>query len=507
MRRVVSLWLPTWPTDRLRRMRSDAVLPVEAPLVTRAHDGRRLAVAAANRTALALGLRPGMPLAHAQAMVPGLEVAPADPAADAAALGDLAAWCLRYAPLTALDPPDGIWIDTTGCAHLHSGEAALLGDLVARLGRAGIAARAALADTPGAAWAMARHAEAPLTMVPPGGQADAVVLLPVAALRLPAGTVQGLQRLGLDLVGQLVSTPRAPLARRFGTAVLRRLDQALGHAPEPIAPVVPPDAVQQAFAFPEPLLTAAALRIVIDRLAEAVCADLARAGLGARRLELIFERMDDRAQVVRLGTARPSRDPRHLARLLGERLETVEPGFGVAAMRLVVALAEPLGAMQAAVPLGNAAAVEADLAPLVDRLAARFGEARVFRVLPVESDVPERSVQRAAPFAASRSRAWPSDLPRPVRLLVPPEPVEAVSALPDHPPAVFTWRRMRHRVRRADGPERIAGEWWRRDGEWRAVRDYWAVEDEAGQRFWLYRRGDGIDPATGDLAWFLHGLF
>ena len=346
-----------------------------------------------------------------------------------------------------------------------------------------------------------------MTVVPSGGQADAIALLPVAALRLPGETARGLQRLGLDLVGQLVSTPRAPLARRFGAAVLRRLDQALGHAPEPIAPVVPPDAVQHALAFAEPLLTAAALRIAIDRLAEAVCAALTRAGLGARRLDLLFERVDDLAQVVRLGTARPSRDPRHLARLLGERLETVEPGFGVAAMRLVVTLAEPLGAVQAAVPLGDAAAAEADLAPLVDRLAARFSGARVFRVLPVESDVPERAVQRAAPFATTRIRPWPSDLPRPVRLLVPPQPVEAVSALPDHPPAAFTWRRIRHRVRRADGPERITGEWWRRDGEWRAVRDYWAVEDEAGQRFWLYRRGDGADPVTGDLAWFLHGLF
>jgi protein ImuB len=176
-------------------------------------------------------------------------------------------------------------------------------------------------------------------------------------------------------------------------------------------------------------------------------------------------------------------------------------------MRLMVALAEPLGAVQAAVPLADTAAAETDLASVVDRLAARFGGARVFRVLPVESDVPERSVQRAAPFAAARISAWPLGLPRPVRLLVPPQPVEAVSALPDHPPAAFTWRRVRHRVRRADGPERIAGEWWRRDGEWRAVRDYWAVENAAGQRFWLFRRGDGVDPATGDLAWFLHGLF
>ena len=506
MRRVVSLWLPTWPTDRLRRGRG-TVLPVEAPLVTRAHDGRRLVVAAANRAAQALGLRPGMPLAHAQAMVPGLEVAAADPEGDADALADLAAWCLRYSPLTAPDPPDGLWIDVTGCAHLHGGEEAMLKDLVGRLGRSGVAAQAAVADTPGAAWALVRHVSEPISVVPSAGQADAIALLPVAALRLPSETVASLRRLGLDLVGQLVSTPRGPLARRFGVEALRRLDQALGRAPEPITPVVPPEAVQHSLAFPEPLLTADALRFALDRLAEAVCVGLERAGLGARRLDLLFERVDEATKVLRAGMARPTRDARHLARLLGERLEEVDPGFGVASMRLVVVLAEPLAPAQATTSLGSHDAAEVDIAPLVDRLTARFGAGRVFRAVPVESDVPERSVWRAQPLADVGRAAWPPGLRRPVRLIAPPQPVQVLSVLPDQPPAAFTWRRVRHRVRRADGPERIAGEWWRRDGERRAVRDYWAVENEEGRRFWLYRRGDGTDAATGDLAWFLHGIF
>ncbi|MCS6930740.1 MAG: DNA polymerase Y family protein [Acetobacteraceae bacterium] len=513
MRRVVSLWLPSWPTDRLRRSRDGrspeghGAPPDEAPLVTQGHDGRRMAVAAANPAALRLGLRPGMALAQARSMVPGLRIVPADPEGDARALRDLAVWCLRYSPLTAADPPDGIWIDATGCAHLQGGEAALLADMLERLRRAGIAARAALADTPGAAAALARHGETPATIVPPGGQAEALAPLPVAALRLPAEMEQGLRRLGFERIGQLVAAPRPPLARRFGATLTRRLDQALGHAPEPITPVVPPEAVQEALAFPEPLLTAPALRTAIERLAAGVCAALARRCLGARRLALLFERVDNRAQVIRLGTARPSREPGHLARLLGERLDTVDPGFGIGAMRLIVTLAEPFAAEQGSVPLPDAAAPGPDLAPLVDRLVARFGEGRVFRIEPVESDVPERSAERTAPLARPVRRCWPPHLPRPVRLLTPPQPVEAVSALPDSPPAAFTWRRTRHRVRRADGPERIAGEWWRRDAEWRALRDYWVVEDEAGQRFWLYRRGDGSDPATGDLSWFLHGMF
>ncbi|WP_120010002.1 Y-family DNA polymerase [Teichococcus vastitatis] len=514
MRRVVSLFLPFWPTDRLRRRRAVSTgaphqgeRPLEAPLVTRRQEGNRQVIAAANRAALALGLRPGMALSHAQAMLPGLEVAEADPEGDAAALGELAAWCLRWSPLTAAAPPDGLWIDASGCAHLHGGENSLLAAIVTCLERAGIAARASIADTPGAAWAIARHSTRPTAIIGPGEQRDALALLPVAALRIDAGTVAGLRRLGIDLVGQLLSMPRGPLARRFGGEVLRRLDQATGHEDEPLAPVLPPDAAQHAAVFLEPLLTATALGIAVERLAAPVCALLEAGGLGARQLDLIFERVDDAVQIVRAGTSRPSRDANHLSRLLKERLEGVEPGFGVSAMRLVVTLAEPILPIQLRSSLAQDEGQEVDLAPLVDRLASRFGEERVFRIIPRESDVPERAIQLGAPGAAAGATPWPPDLRRPVRLLNPPQPVEALSALPDHPPALFTWRRVRHRVRRADGPERIAGEWWRRTGEVAAVRDYWAVEDEDGNRFWLFRRGDGVDPATGDLSWFLHGIF
>jgi protein ImuB len=515
MRRVVSLFLPTWPTDRLRRRQAASAggrpptdpPPLEAPLVTRMHDGNRQVIAAANRAAVALGLRPGMALSHAQAMVPGLAVAEADPDGDAAALHDLAAWCLRWSPLTSATPPDGLWIDATGCAHLHGGEDSLLEAIVAPLERSGIAARAAIADTPGAAWAIARYSTRPTTIVAPGEQMDALALLPVAALRVDGGTVTSLRRLGIDLVGQILSMPRGPLARRFGGDLLRRLDQALGREDEPITPVLPPDAAQHAVSFLEPLLTATALAIAVERLVAPVCAQLEASGLGARQLDLLFERVDDAVQVVRIGTSRPSRDAHHLGRLLKERLESVEPGFGVSAMRLVVTLAEPILPTQVRSSLHGDDDQGIDLAPLVDRLASRFGENRVFSVLPRESDVPERAIAVGFPMAAETAANWPKDLRRPVRLLHPPQPVEALSALPDHPPAIFTWRRTRHRVRRADGPERIAGEWWRRTSEVAAVRDYWAVEDDDGNRFWLFRRGDGADPATGDLSWFLHGIF
>ncbi len=450
---------------------------------------------AADAAAQAAGLRPGMALAHARAMLPDLLVMEAQLEADDAALRKLAGWCLRYAPLVATDPPDGVWIDVTGAAHLHGGEAALLADLRRRLRRAGYASRAAIAATPGAAYALARYGE-------PGSEdLDA---LPVESLRLPPELLPALRRLGLERVGQLAGAARGPLARRFGVDLLRRLDQMLGRVAEPIAPMLPPALLSRRLAFAEPLLTAEAFAAVVPLLAGGVCAALERAGQGARRLDLLFERVDGDWQAVRVGTARPSRDPAHLARLLLARLEGVDPGLGVEAMRLAVPLAERLAYAQTAT---DGAASEASVAELVDRLTGRLGTARVWRAAAVESDIPERSVRRVPPLAPPTRALWPASLPRPSRLLHPPQPIEALALLPDHAPAQFTWRRLRHRVRRADGPERVFGEWWRSDAELAAVRDYFRVEDEAGRRFWLYRQGDGVDPATGDHSWFLHGMF
>jgi len=500
-----------------------------------------MVVAAVDAAAAALGLRAGMPLAQAQALVPGLEAGmhPAEPEADAAALGRLAAWCLRYAPLSAADAPDGIWLDVTGCAHLHGGETKLLRDLVGRLAAQGIAAHAAVADTPGAAHAIARNASpspcgrglgggggrrvalpAPspqphptrggggsIVVVPIGETPATLAPLPIEALRLPPGIADGLRLLGFETVAQLAATPRAPLTRRFGPQVATRLDQALGTVFEPITPVFPPDLLQARLGFVEPLLTAEAFTAVIARLTGTVCTAMEQAGQGARRLDLLFERVDGSIQCLRIGTARPSRDARHLARLLGEKLERVDPGLGVEAMRLVVPLAENLAYAQASASLSEAEPADQDVSALVDRLENRLGAARVWRAEAVESDVPERSVIRMPALGPPRRGTWPAYLPRPVRLLDPPQPVDAMALLPDQAPVAFTWRRVRHRVRRADGPERIAGEWWKRAGEMRSVRDYFQVEDEEGRRFWLFRRGDGEDAATGDLRWFLHGFF
>ena len=428
--------------------------------------------------------------------------------------------CLHYAPLAAPDPPDGLWIDVTGSTHLHGGETKLLRDLTRQLNHQGLTACTALADTPAVAHAMARFGGG--GVVPPG--AAVMAGFPIEALRLPPDLLADLRLLGFERVGPLAVAARAPLVRRFGALLASRLDQAAGTIFEPIVPAVPPALIQARLTFVDPLLTGEAFATVIVRLMDTVCGDLERAGQGARRLDLLFERVDGSMQAIRIGTARPVRDAHHLGRMLNERLERIDPGLGVEAMHLIAAATDPLDFVQTASSLVGEA--PPDIAKLVDRLTNRLGEAQVYRIAPVESDVPERSQRRVAahspvahslvarsfvahsPVAGSRlAGRWPADLPRPVRLLNPPQPIDAMALLPDHPPVAFTWRRVRHLVRHADGPERIAGEWWKRDREWISVRDYFRVEDEDGRRFWLFRRGNGSDADTGDMRWFLHGVF
>ncbi|KRE13858.1 nucleotidyltransferase [Bosea sp. Root381] len=506
MARVVSVFLPSWSIDRFRRKAGDAAPRAEVPLVLIGRDGGRRQVAAANAVALAAGLRVGMPAAKAQALVPGLSLLDADPAADEDELVRLAAWLLgRIAPVVATDPPDGIVIDTTGADHLHGGEAAMLEGIVGRLALSGIAARAAIAETWGAAHALARHVAAP-TLVASQGEAMARMgPLPLECLRIPAILARDLRVLGFATVGDLADRPRAPLALRFGPELGRRLNEALGRLPEPIVAIRPPDMIEVRRAFAEPIGAAETIARNIGKLVVALCGRLEAAGLGGRRLDLACHRVDGGVQAIRIGLARPVRDAKRLTRLLCDRIETIEPGFGIEIMTLAAVLAEPLEERQLAGGLMQEA--EPDISGLIDTLTNRVGERAVYRFAAVASDVPERSVARVPALALETGAIWPDHWPRPARLLPRPEPVETLALLPDHPPASFTWRGIRRRVKRADGPERVCGEWWKREAELAAVRDYFRVEDEAGERFWLYRAGDGEDAATGSHRWFLHGVF
>lgn len=497
----------------------------EPPLVTTHKIGPRVEVAAVNPAARSLGLAPGMALTMARAQVPGLEVRNADPEGDAADLRALAELLARrWAPTIMISDADGLFIDLTGVAHLHGGEARFARSLLRLLARHGITARIAIADTAGAAWAIARFGPStPALVVAPGRQADAVTALPVAALRLDPTSLELLARLGVDRIEQLLAMPRAPLVRRFGRSIVDQLNRAIGRAPEPFDPVVLPSRISVEQRFAEPIATPEAIEHWLRGLVARLCRSLGEAGEGARAIELVAARVDGVPQRLRLGFARATRDPAHITRLALRRIEEIEPGYGIDAIVLHVRRAETLGPEALSPALAGHS--EPDLATLVDTLANRIGANRLWRVNPAESDVPERSVSFAPPLDPPADRMeklrrddvrhlderppdhpWHARWPRPVRLLRHPEQVDHVLAeMPDQPPRRFTWRGRTHRVVRADGPERIAGEWWRRSAERVAVRDYFRVEVEGGQRFWLYRSGDGLRSETGDLRWFLHG--
>jgi protein ImuB len=543
MRRVMYLWLPRWPIDRLRLSnRRNSGWPAEAiPFATVADAAGRRLLATVNPAATAAGLAPGMPLADALSFFPGLTTAAAEPAEDAVALRRLAEWCGRYSPWTAPDGTDGVRIEITGSAHLWGGEAALAADLVARLEHRRITAQIAIADTLGAAWAMARFAEAcrEPVILPPGDCRAALASLPVEALRLDPPTVQGLRRVGLKRVGDLYAMPRDALARRFGEVVARRLDQALDDLPEPLSPVGETPARRVRLSFAEPIADPADLLRATERLVADLIPRLEREGMGARRLDLAFHRVDGRVERIRLGTARPSRDPRHLTALFKERLDTVDPGLGVEDMILAVFAVEPLPAEQIDMAGHSADHDAGGIAPLLDRLGNRLGLAAVSRLEPRDSYIPERASMRVQshltlpvadatgplplPPKGRRGQKTPSPPPgaeragvrwghsdkppRPIRLFDPPEQIEAFWLLPDDPPFRFTWRQRGHRVMRADGPERIAEEWWRPEGSAAidAIRDYYRVEDEEGRRFWLFRAG--LHGGDREPRWFVHGVF
>ncbi|NTF33751.1 Y-family DNA polymerase [Rhizobium skierniewicense] len=504
MQRVVSLYLPTWSTDRYRRALGKQAPPVDRPVVMIARQGSRRVIAAQDVAASALGLRLGMPVSKAQAIIPGLIVEELQTADDAKALRDLAFWFLRiYAPIVAPDPPAGLVLDTTGADHLHGNELLMLSGMINRMHGLGFTARAAIADSWGAAHALARFGKEPLTIVPRNGLATALGPLPLAALRLEPRILSDLKVLGFHTIADLMATARAPLTLRFGPEIGRRLDQAHGLLSEPIEPIRIPELVETFRFFAEPISAAETIARYTEKLVRQLCLRLEKRGLGARRVDLVLHRVDSGIQAIRAGTSRPVRDVKQLSRLLTDRIDTINPGFGIEKMILTASHAEALVPGQARSTLLDES--KADIGETVDVLINRGH--KVYRYSAVASDVPERSVQMVAAHSADDTLGWPDHWPRPVRLLSRPEPIQTMALLPDHPPKSFTWRGIRRLVKRADGPERVFGEWWKRDREQAAVRDYFTVEDESGERFWIFRSGDGEHANTGSQGWFLHGIF
>lgn len=451
-----------------------------------------------------------MSLVDARMLVPEVIVEPDDPAATATLLDRLAEWCGRYTPWTAVDGQDGIWLDTAGCAHLFGGEQAMIEDLLIRLARLGFTARAALAPTPGAAWALARFGGA-TAIVAEGETQGRIASLPVAALRFEPEVSASMNRLGLRQITDLYDLPRGPFAARFGEVAARLLDQALGRMAEPISPRRYVAPFRSRLAFAEPIGTAEDIARGLDHLLADLSDHLTRAARGGRRLELTLFRIDGSVQQVAIGTARASRDPKHLARLFQERLATIDPGFGIELMVMAAPATDKLVPDQTMLKGAEGGDAES-MGALLDRLGNRLGFGRLHALQPVDSHLPERA-QRYVAVSMERKPSSETLLAemcqtarvnRPLRLLSDPEPMTPMT--PEEgdgtPPAVFRWRRRLHQLRRIDGPERIAPEWWREDQTGRA-RDYWQIEDADGQRLWLYRE----DGGAAESHWFVHGVF
>jgi protein ImuB len=528
------------------RRAEPALVPDDAPLALVQSESHGIRITAVNARAAAEGVRVGQALADARAALPSLMSRPAEPRRDRAALLRLARWCGRYGPNRHADGEDGLWIEVTGVAHLYGGEVRLLENLCGKLAGFGLAARAGLADTLGAAHAFARFGAAGVRpsgsdtvggafvsgsdpegqtpawiMSPPGKTEAQLAPLPVEALRLASETVLLLKRLGLKRVSQLYSLPRAALQRRFRSAqaaeaVLLRLDQALGLAPEPRRPLEEPPALFVKRPFADPLLSAEGLEAETARLTEELCRSLDARNLGARRICLSLYRADGTVAEARTGLSFPCRAPQHLMALLKEKLPHLDAGFGIDALVLAASHVERREARQAALAARLGAAAADAPALLIDRLTNRLGHGRVVRLEPRASHIPERA-EMAKPALHAPAAPRVADTPqrcgasRPAFLLASPEPIDVIAEVPEGPPARFTWRRVERRIARAEGPERIAPEWWREIGQrtdtkMGRTRDYYRIEDEGGAGYWVFREGlYGREEEAP--SWFLHGLF
>ena len=521
---------PPHPDRPAGAARSDLSPPGRGvpPLAVVAKIKSALRIAALNESAEHLGLTRGMALADARAMIPMLGVADDDPAADAALLEEIANWAERYTPLVALDGGDGLFLDITGAAHLFGGEEALVADLVARLTAQGFLARAAIADTAGAASAAARFTD--IAVVAAGGASALLTPLPLTALRIDRDTVFAMERVGLKTIGQIVGAPRAPLTARFTLRLLQRLDQAFGIDEEAISPRRPPPFFITERRFAEPISREEDIAATLSSLAATLAQSLEIKGEGARQLEFSLFRVDGVVTRIVVGAGRPIRAPKLILDLFREKFaalasEEIDAGFGFDMARLTVTASAPSDPAQ--IDLACEVNAEADLDGLIDRIGARLGPESVGTIAPRESHIPERSqaivagrgeeqAQRAtgkqtrgeerasAPKPSGSTRGdGEVNNSSPLRLFARPEPVEAIAEVPDGPPVTFRWRRAFYRVARAEGPERIASEWWREDA---LTRDYFRVEDSAGHRFWLFREGLYGRELTAP-RWYLHGVF
>ncbi|MBO9498523.1 MAG: DNA polymerase Y family protein [Novosphingobium sp.] len=506
----MAIWLPCLAIDRWRHSeRCKAGEGADAaPLALIAETAHGPRIEAVNAAALAVGIRLGMLLADARSIHPRLAVRPADPEGDRAFLERLALWAQRWGPWSGMDAPDGLLVDVTAVAHLFGGEAAMLEEAQACMAARGLAARVAIAPTAGAAWALVHCARRrPILR---SGEEALLDPLPVAGLRLAPEVLLVLRRLGLKRIGDLRGIGRDALQRRFrnrrdpAANPLIRLDQLLGLAAEPLLPVVAEEVPLAQRRLLEPIRHRELLDVVVADLAGDMARLLEGRGSGARRLELGLWRVDGDVAVRPLEFAAATRDPAHIARLFAAKLDDLDAGFGIELVRLRAPWCEALTIEQTDIETVETEGTT--LAACIDRLTVRLGEAAVRRPVSHPSHIPERAQRWRPPLEVRASQEELAFNDRPLKLLDKPEEIAVLYATPDGTPQRFRWRGAVHDIVRAEGPERIAPEWWRERSTVR-LRDYYRIEDDEGRRYWIWRHGLFGDGRGGDPQWFLQGLF
>jgi protein ImuB len=508
-RRYLAAYLPLLSAERIKRQSGK---PPESPYALIEKRKGALVLVACDAGALSLGLAPGLSLADARARVPELTVFPHDPDADRALLDWLVDGCGRYTPVVAIDPPDGLLLDITGCSHIRGGEADLANDLRAKLARSGLTCRIELAETPDQARALVRHGNFG------SEQSRDVRQLPVRALDLDPDRLNALRRAGLMTLGDLAARPRRPLAARLGMDAMARLERVLGTQDVRVNPRRHVPALVFTRRFAEPVMHSELILVALRELAFEANESLRERSEGGRRFMVSLYRSDGDVRRLSIDTGIASRDPALVIRLFRERIDSLadplDPGFGYDAMRLDITVTEELASVQDG--FGGEGAAASGIANFLDQLTTRLGAARLRRFVAGDSHIPERAstslpINQKVPYSV-----WPEpedgEPPlRPLHLFDPPQRIDiSLAQVPDGPPKGFIWRRERRNIILAEGPERISPEWWRRKagfvfGQAGLTRDYFRVEDDRGHRYWLFR--NGLYSETKSPDWYLHGLF
>lgn len=497
-KRFVTIWFPHLKTDWLSRRQPQLH---QSPVVIQIPERGKMIVTDVNAMAEKSGIHPRIAVADARAIFPGLVVFDDKPDTELRLLKAIAEYCIRYSPFVAIDPPGGIILDATGCAHLWGGEQKYITAIINRFNNFGYKAKAGMGDTIGAAWAITRFGKGEL-IIEKGNGKEALINLSVAALRVDQNELELLYKLGLKRIGDFIDMPRSALRRRFGNLLVKRLDQAIGIEDEVVEPVQIQETFHERLACPELILTATGIEIALKRLLELLCLRLRQEQKGIRSAIFNCFRVDGKMEKISIGTNRGSYHIKHLFRLFEFKLTDLDPGLGIELFTLEAIRVEELKPIQEKLWISSCGIEDTRLTELIDRIDNKIGAGHINRYLPDEHYWPERSIKRADSLLEETAINWQIGKPRPVQLLSKPKLIEVTAPIPDYPPMLFRYKGKLHTIKKADGPERIEREWWIETGP---HRDYYYVEDEEGQRYWLFRLGH----YSGDkkAEWFIHGFF